>query len=357
VYRRSQILMVGNALLIGGMAILMAALYDKHLLDPEGSFLGPSWLRLPLLLFSALLLDMLPRTLWYSRLNPKLMPGLVVERWRTHWNRERLTLVALGIICFYVVYVSYRNLKSFLPSVRSTMYDRELHLLDRTLLFGHDPAVVLHGLLGDTVAAYPLSYVYLWFLPLVPLALTAWLVWSRNLSFGYWFASSQCIAWSLGTLSYYALPTLGPGIEYGQLYFSLPDTPTTQLMDALVDGRHRVLWGGIGDAVQSVAGFASLHVAITLLVALMIQYTVRSKVLRRVFWVNFGLTIVATLYFGWHYIADDIAGVTIALISFYVGGVASGQKFERLAPPEPRKATDSETEPATTGSAVSADVD
>ena len=46
-------------------------------------------------------------------------------------------------------------------------------------------------------------------------------------------------------------------------------------------------------------------------------------------WINFGCTIVATLYFGWHYIADDIPGVAIALVSFYLGGLASGQKFER----------------------------
>ncbi len=39
--------------------------------------------------------------------------------------------------------------------------------------------------------------------------------------------------------------------------------------------------------------------------------------------------MVATLYFGWHYIADDVAGVMIALVSFYVGGLASGQKFDK----------------------------
>ena len=45
--------------------------------------------------------------------------------------------------------------------------------------------------------------------------------------------------------------------------------------------------------------------------------------------VFFGLTVLSTLYFGWHYIADDVAGIMIALVAFYVGGVASGQKFER----------------------------
>ncbi len=62
----------------------------------------------------------------------------------------------------------------------------------------------------------------------------------------------------------------------------------------------------------------------------MVQFTVRSnRILRIVFWVNFGLTVIATLYFGWHYIADDIAGVMIAFVSFYVGGIASGQKFDK----------------------------
>src|SRR3954470_14419378 len=315
---------------MGVLAIVVAAVYDKRLIDPEGSFLGPSWLRLPLLLLGAPLLDLLPRTLWLSKLKPRAMPPLVRERLRTHWNRERLTVVALGIVCFYIVYVSYRKLKSFLPFVRDTTYDRELHLLDRALLFGHDPAIVLHTVLGEGFMAWPLSYAYLWFLPLVPLAVTAWLVWSRNLSYGYWFVTSQCIAWTLGTASYYALPTLGPGLEYGQLYFSLPNTPTNQLMESLSYGRQNIVYGVVGDAVQSVAGFASLHCAITLLVALMIQYTVNSRTLRWIFWVNFAVTVVATLYFGWHYIADDVAGVAIAFVSFYVGGVASGQKFERL---------------------------
>ena len=147
------------------------------------------------------------------------------NRLRTHWNRERITLVALGIICFYVVYVTYRNLKSFLPFVIETKYDRELHLLDQALLFGHDPATMLHTVLGTGVAAHVLSYVYLWFLPMVPLVVTAWLVWARNLSYGYWFVTSQCLAWTLGTISYYALPTLGPGFEYVQLYTDLAGHP------------------------------------------------------------------------------------------------------------------------------------
>jgi membrane-associated phospholipid phosphatase len=46
-------------------------------------------------------------------------------------------------------------------------------------------------------------------------------------------------------------------------------------------------------------------------------------------WVYFGLTVVSTIYFGWHYLSDDIAGAAIAGLSVWIGGLATGQKFEK----------------------------
>lgn len=328
-YRRAYALLIGIAVVMGALAVVVAWQVERPIVDPDG-FLGPAVVRVPLLILGALLLDFGPRTLWQSRLTPSQMRPIVVERWRSHWNRDRLTLVVLGLVCFYVTYVAYRNLKSALPFVMGpNKYDRELHLIDQWLFLGNEPAVVLHEVLGWSPVAHVLSSIYLWFLPLVPLALAAWVVWSRNISFGYWFATSQAIAWTLGTASYYVLPTLGPGFEYPWLYEDLAATGTTTLMDSLFYGRSNVLHADVQDAVQSVAGFASLHCAITLLVALMAQYTIRSRAVHWVFWVNFAVTVVATLYFGWHYVMDDVAGVVIALIAFYIGGLASGQKFDR----------------------------
>ena len=357
-YRRAYTLLIGTAALMLGLAVFASWKLDRRLLDPEGSFLGPSYIRLPLLLFGALLLDLLPLTLWKAHGRPSRVVPVVRERLRTHWTKERATLVAIGVISFYLTYVSYRNLKSFLPFVRSDpdaepgvvkalSYDRELHIMDRVMFFGHDPSDVLHAVFGTSLTAHVLSPIYLMFLPLVPLGLTAWLVWSRNLSFGYWFVTSQCLAWSLGTLSYYLLPTLGPGIAFWPEYTSLAHTGTTDLMDSIVNARGNVLYGGATQSVNSIAGFASLHCAITLLIALMVQYTLHSKVLKWIFWVNFGLTVIATLYFGWHYVADDLAGIAIAIVAFYVGGIASGQKFDRHL----------RSHPTTTTSKVPIDVD
>jgi hypothetical protein len=329
VYRPAYALLVGIAGAMGLLAVAASMWLDRPLLDPEG-FLGPAIVRLPLLILAAFLLDMLPRTLWVSRMRPRAMPGVIVERWRTHWDRERIILVILGMACFYITYVSYRNIKSYLPFIMGEdKYDRELALIDRTLFFGHNPGPLLHDLLGTGITAHFLSMIYLWFIPLVGLMLAAWLVWSRNITFGYWFATSQCVVWALGTGAYYMLPSMGPGFHYPQWFSDLTRTGSTDLMDALYNQRQRVLRGDIDTAVQSVGAFASLHVAVTLLFALMVQYTIRNRVAHWIAWFNFFITVIATIYFGWHYVADDLAGVVIALVSFWIGGLASGQKFDR----------------------------
>jgi membrane-associated phospholipid phosphatase len=248
-----------------------------------------------------------------------------------HWTRERITLVVIGLVSFYLTYVSYRNLKNFLPLVNdSKTYDLLLHRLDKGLMFGQEPAIVLHQLLGENYAAHVLAFVYLLFLPISPLSLIVYLVWSRNISYGYWYATAQCLAWALGTVSYYVLPTLGPNFAFPFLYSDLDKTGVTSLQDSLYYSRYDVLNAPLTtDSIQSVAGFASLHVGIILTLALVTHYTVRHAWIRWSMWLFFSLTVLSTLYFGWHYIADDIAGAAIAVAAVWLGGLATGQKFER----------------------------
>jgi hypothetical protein len=313
----------------GALAVIASQSLGLPIRDPDG-FLGPAWIRLPLLVLGAFLADVVPRSAWRSRGNLSQFRNEARTIVREHWTRERMTLVVIGLVSFYVTYVGYRNLKNFLPFIREGTLDPVLKNIDEAIFFGGDPAIFLHTVLGEGVAAHVLSYVYLIFLPFVPISVTAWLVWSRNISFGYWYVTSQCLAWALGTASYYAVPSLGPAFYYVWLYSGLENTGVTQLQDALSYGRSEVLFDPFNaDGVQSVAGFASLHVAITLLAALVAHYTVRHAWIRWGLWIYVGITLVATIYFGWHYISDDIAGAFIAVVSVYLGGLATGQKFDR----------------------------
>jgi membrane-associated phospholipid phosphatase len=332
--RRAYAMLVTVALIMGALAVVCSQSLGYPLRDPDG-FLGPAWLRLPLLVGFAFVADVVPRTLYRARGNPGRYKSEAQLLIREHWTRERIVLVIVGLIGFYVTYVSYRNIKNFLPFIMRdgngppTKYDYALHRFDHWLLFGNDPSSLLHQWLGTGVSAYVLSWVYLIFLPMVPVSVVIWAVWSRNVSFGYWFITAQCICWALGTLSYYAIPTLGPNFFFPWLYSDLPDTGVADLQDALFYGRQNILWNPFADGVQSVAGFASLHVAITVSLALVAQYTLRTRIFKVILWAYVVLVAISTTYFGWHYIADDIAGLAIALVAVYLAALGTGQKFDR----------------------------
>jgi hypothetical protein len=316
--------------MMGTVAVVASISLGEGLKDPDGS-LGPTWLRLPAMVLGAFVIDVVPRSLWRSRRRMSSFRSHARTIVHEHWTRERITLVVIGLVSFYVTYVSYRNLKNFLPLVNdSTTHDLLLHRIDKALMLGQEPAIVLHQLLGETYAAHVLAFVYLLFLPISPFSLIVYLVWSRNISYGYWYATAQCLAWALGTVSYYVLPTLGPNFAFPFLYTDLEQTGVTALLESLYYSRYDVLWAPVTtDSIQSVAGFASLHVGIILTLALVTQYTVRHVWIRRSMWVFFALTVLSTLYFGWHYIADDVAGALIAFVSVWLGGLATGQKFDR----------------------------
>jgi membrane-associated phospholipid phosphatase len=156
-------------------------------------------------------------------------------------------------------------------------------------------------------------------------------VWSRQISYGYWFATANCLNWALGTISYYLIPTMGPTFWYPWLYRDLDVTAVTELQDSLWNSRQDVRFAlnPFSDSIQSVAGFASLHVSLTLIIAMIAQYTVRHRLIKVAAWVFFVLTVISTLYFGWHYIADDVGGVVIAVLAVWLGAIATGHTFER----------------------------
>ena len=55
-YRRAYALLIGVAATMGLLAIIASLSVDRKLADPEG-FLGPAWVRLPMLLVGAFLMD------------------------------------------------------------------------------------------------------------------------------------------------------------------------------------------------------------------------------------------------------------------------------------------------------------
>lgn len=309
-------------LAFGALTLLTALLADLPLRDPDG-LIGPSYVRLPAIALVMLGLDLVPRVLLRCRRSMRSLREVTAEVVRERWAPRRLAVVAAGLGAFYVSYVAYRNLKSFLPFVREELTDPWLVESDRWLTFGGHPGDLLHDLLGTGVTNDVLSFTYMIFLPFVPFSLAAALVWSDNITRGAWYATALCFNWILGTASYYALPSMGPIYVQGYRFSDLPANETSALQDALWRNRVDVLADPHAtQAVHGIAAFASLHTSIVFTAALVVSLTRMPRLLRWAMWTFFVLTTLATVYFGWHYLVDVFAGMLIGGAAVWLGSLA-----------------------------------
>jgi membrane-associated phospholipid phosphatase len=243
-------------------------------------------------------------------------PG-VMDRLRTRWTPQRIALVASGLLAYHVVYVCYRNLKSW--DAFNTMRDAGLLQLEKTLFFGHSPAVLLHDLLGRDDAAHVLAAFYRSFAYLVPLSVVGTLVLVPRLRAGYVFLCSAIWIWILGVAAYYLVPTLGPFASAPGEFAGLTPTAITKTQaEYLAERQHLLANPAAGDAFASISAFASLHVAFTCMVLLMARYY-RWRRTAIALGVYLAVVIVATVYFGWHFVVDDVAGILLAFAAVGLG--------------------------------------
>jgi membrane-associated phospholipid phosphatase len=229
----------------------------------------------------------------------------------------RVVLIATGLVAYQTIYVCYRNLKSW--DSFNTPRDDDLLAFDKWLFFGHSPAALLHDLLGQDLAAHVLAAVYESFSSLVMIAIVASLVFVRRIRDGYVFLTSGAILWILGVGAYYLIPSIGPFWSAPQEFADLSRTQVTSAQETyLVERAHLLQHPGAGDAFASLSAFASLHTAFTFLIVLGAYYY-RLRVLSIVLAVYFVGVVLATVYFGWHFVTDDVAGVVMAAVALFLG--------------------------------------
>jgi len=329
---RAYALAVLLAVSSGVVAVLVALEFKLPLRDPDG-FLGPAWVRLPVIVLLFVALDVVPRAIVHRR--------NVLHLLRERYGPARAALVVVGLGTFYLTYVAYRNLKGALPFARPDVHDTALLQLDRTMAMGYDPSHLLHTMLGTGIAAYVLSAVYLVFLGFVPFSVVGALIWLRDVRAASWYVTALCLNWILGTVSYYLVPSLGPVFVRPGRYADLPVTGVTALQQGLAETRFEVLINPLtAEGLAGVAGFASLHTSVVFTAALVAHRIGLPRAVRWVLWTFLALTMVATIYFGWHYLIDDIAGLALGGSAVALAGWASKAVDRELARPhvleEPR---------------------
>lgn len=319
----------GCGLALALAMVVMAVTLDLPIRDPDDVAM-PAYLRMPLIVLAALGIDVVPRIVHRARVRRTRPSGLGAigrEVMRERWPAEQWWFAINGVVAWYLTYAAFRNVKSMAPFANPREWDDTLSSIDEFLFAGHDPAATLHAWFGTGVAAHVFSLVYIAWIALVPVSIAIALVWTRHTSAGAWYVTAIAVDWFLGAVVYLLVPTVGPIYSAPSQFADLPRTYVTALQEDMGADRLAVLadpWGS--GTLQTIAAFASLHVGIMVTICLMVRLLGLPAWVERAAWIFFGLTVLSTVYLGWHFAVDVVGGVALGAFAVWISGVATGNR-------------------------------
>jgi hypothetical protein len=283
------------------------------------------YIQLPIICLIAWLIDVLPRSLWRMRKQVqgfrRVFADVVAER----WTRSHIIFAVSGLGTWYICYATFRNLKGYVPFVNGHIWDGTLERIDKALWLGHEPWTVLHTAFGDNIAAHFFSFIYVAWIVLIPMTLAIALVWTRDPARGSWYVTAIAVDWVLGVAAYYALPTLGPIYTSTVDFAGISHTYTSTLEADLLRDRIAVLADPHAThAVQTIAAFPSLHVGMMVSVCAFVTLAGMARWIRVSAWVFLVITVIGTLYLGWHFFVDALAGGALGVAAVWIAAMATG---------------------------------
>jgi len=292
--------------------------------DPDDN-IWPAYIRLPAMMLAAFALDIVPRAAWRSRGRARefaaVARSVVVER----WPLSQVWFALSGVATWYLSYAAFRDLKSYVPFVNQEIWDPAFAKIDKALWLGHDPAQVLHTVFGTGFMAHVFSCIYVAWIVMIPISIAVALIWTRNRRAGQWFVTALAVDWALGVGAYFAFPTLGPIYSDPNTFSGLDHTYVTTLQDKLLSDRIAVLanpWHT--DAVQTIAAFPSLHVGMMVTVMLCLELFAVRRWMRIAGRIGLVLTVLATVYLGWHFFTDSIGGIVVGSLGVWIAALGTG---------------------------------
>lgn len=218
-----------------------------------------------------------------------------------------------ALLLCVVLFVLFIQLKHLIPFIHSKTYDHLFQNSERAIFSGKLFSDVVRDYIGVKHAPL-LSEGYFLFYPYVAILIYIFIL-QRNTRLREEFLLGFVLCWLVGIVLVYMIPTLGPCFTESRFLNELPQTGVQEMQMKLIKQRESVFRTGRG--VYLISGFPSLHVAITVYGTMLLWKL--SRILSVISFFIVLLTIVTTLYFGWHYLVDDIAGALIAVaVAVYV---------------------------------------
>jgi hypothetical protein len=292
--------------------------------DPDDD-IWPAYIRLPAMMLAAVAVDIVPRAIWRSRRHWRGFAATTRSVTIERWPLSQVWFAIAGVGTWYLSYAAFRDLKAYVPFVNQKVWDPTLARIDRTLWFGHEPAQVLHSVFGTGIAAEIFSCIYVGWIVMIPVSIAIALIWTRNRRAGQWYITALAVDWALGAAGYFMFPTLGPIYSDPSSFAGLRHTYVTNLQDKLLTDRVSYLqhpWHT--GAVQTIAAFPSLHVGMMVTVMLCLEFFGVHRWMRIAGRIGLVLTILATVYLGWHFFTDSLGGIVVGSLGVWIAALGTG---------------------------------
>jgi hypothetical protein len=224
---------------------------------------------------------------------------------------ERLIFDLRLIHAVCLMFVVFINMKHLIPTINEKLYDNIFFSIEHRIFKEQLASEWLIELLGTNYAMY-LSDGYMFFYPYIALLIYI-IVFQRDSVLAFKFFTSFILLWFIGILVVYMLPSWGPIYYQPELFELLPSTEVSKLQNSLWEQKLFLDANYYSEqAYFMISGFPSLHLAVAILGSIYLEKV--SKVLGVCSWVFAGITSITTLYFGWHYILDNIGSIILVIL-------------------------------------------
>jgi len=232
-----------------------------------------------------------------------------------------MSYLLTGMLAYGMVYgamISYTNLKPAVPLLDPTIYDVQLSQWDGYLFQILSLGGVVSLPKNPTVAKFfDKFYFHLWTFAGITLV-----VLFRDRATFWRFTAAWCLAFGLSIPISVFFPSIGPALLKPGQFTYIVNTNSAELMRSLweqylsfkMDPYHSSVVSGNG-----LVAMPSLHVALVFISVIKLgKYFPGFRV---VLWVFLFLSVFATVYLGWHYLTDGIAGIMLGWIAYKVSSL------------------------------------
>ncbi len=237
--------------------------------------------------------------------------GWMVFKTQNPFTRENVMAVIRVTIALFLGFYAFSHMKVLIPLVNSANYDDLLSRVDTFLFFGHSPTLLLLNI--KSVLFAKLMYLsYASFYAAFPISFAAAFL-SRNTTEMRRLVLGIMLIYFFGLALFYLFPSLGPLFYTPELFADIPN----KWQKVLWDGHLAVQANRESFAASpffGVAALPSLHGAHALFLV-MIAHKYHKKLFYAYLpWIT--LLYISTIYMGWHYVVDLMAGALIAISCF-----------------------------------------